>query len=151
MKIKEDEEAVIYREISCKNCESLQYYDGYFCGLEMVQGIKNKEYLRINDISNSRWEMFLKREIYKTCLDRATKWLDGVDYKLKNFNKLSQDDQRLIISAMSSTALNLYSSERYLENEKNEEMINMINRNLDEAERLMYLINVLFGSESYQK
>lgn len=52
---------------------------------------------------------------------------------------------------MSSTALNLYSSERYLENEKNEEMINMINRNLDEAERLMYLINVLFGSESYQK
>lgn len=48
----------------CKNCESLKYDDGYFCGLEMVQGIKNKEYLRIKDISNTRCEMFIKREVW---------------------------------------------------------------------------------------
>lgn len=89
--------------------------------------------------------------ICKKCFERAIKGLDGVDYKLKNFDKLSQNDQRLIISAMSSTAMYLYSNERYLENEKDEEIINVIKHHLQEAERLMYLINVLCGSESYQE
>lgn len=46
----------------CKNCESLMYYDGYFCGLGIVQDIENKEELQIDDIENAKCKMFLKRE-----------------------------------------------------------------------------------------
>lgn len=46
----------------CKYCESLIYYDGYYCGLEEVQDIENKEVLQIDDIENTRCEMFVKRK-----------------------------------------------------------------------------------------
>lgn len=46
----------------CKNCESLAYYDEYFCGLEMVKNIENQEYLKVDDIENAKCEMFLQRE-----------------------------------------------------------------------------------------
>lgn len=46
----------------CKYCESLIYCDGYYCGLEEVQDIENKEVLQIDDIENTRCEMFVKKK-----------------------------------------------------------------------------------------
>ena len=90
--------------------------------------------------------------ICKTCMKRALEGLEGVDFKLKSFDNFSQEDQKLIYNAMQSTALNKYQKEDYLkEDNVSEDIVNMVNRELKEAERLMYLVNVLAGHKEYIK
>jgi hypothetical protein len=45
----------------CKNCESLNFYDWYFCDNEKVQNIERKEFLTIHDIENSKCELYFER------------------------------------------------------------------------------------------
>lgn len=92
--------------------------------------------------------------ICKKCLDRALKGLDGVDFKLKNFDKLSMEDQKLIYSAMSGMAVSMSAEAHQCENDekilKVEGIPEIIERNLKESDRLVYLMNVLGGHEKYE-
>ena len=48
----------------CKNCDSLMYYDGYFCGCESVQDVKDTDLLKIDyfDLETRKCELFQCRE-----------------------------------------------------------------------------------------
>lgn len=48
----------------CKNCEELNYYDGYFCNLGKVLNEESATEIGyiINDIDNTKCEMFVLRK-----------------------------------------------------------------------------------------
>lgn len=86
--------------------------------------------------------------ICKTCINNVLRNKEPVDYKLKNFNKLSTDDQKIIIQAMEAHAVELLGN--FVTSE--EEFYNKENmKNKEVSERLIYLINVLYGIERYNE
>ncbi|QUH22183.1 hypothetical protein [Alkaliphilus sp. B6464] len=45
----------------CKNCEALDYYDGYFCAWGKDVGLSDDKII-IDDIEKDKCEMFTKRK-----------------------------------------------------------------------------------------
>ena len=45
----------------CKNCKTLDYYDGYFCGLEKDTRLNEGGFI-IDDIENSKCDFFTRRK-----------------------------------------------------------------------------------------
>lgn len=90
-----------------------------------------------------------KKGICKTCLDRAKRGLDGVDFRLKNFNKLSAEDQQLIIGAIEGAAVSIISEANSYSELDDSDIKIVCEKNLKNGNRLIYLVNVLQGAKKY--